>query len=74
MTSSTTRSGLSLAARRSGLVAVRGGVHVEAREPQARREQLADVRLVVDDEQACLGSLGHRASVARNAGNRLTTR
>ena len=44
----------------------RGGGHVEPGVAQGRREQLADVGLVLDDEQAGFGSLGrHALSVTR---------
>ena len=39
-----------------------GGVHLEAGEAQGGRQQLADVRLVVDDEEPCLGGLGGHGS------------
>ena len=50
--------GLDLAREAQRGASVGGGVDLEAREPQGGRQQLADVRLVVDDEQTCLGRAG----------------
>jgi hypothetical protein len=46
------------------LLAVGGRGHLEARVAQARGEQLADVRLVVDHEQPCLRRRAGRRLVA----------
>ena len=51
MMSSTTRSGRSLRTLSSASPPAGGRGHREAGEPQARRQQLADVRLVVDNKQ-----------------------
>src|SRR5690606_11973143 len=57
-----------LAGEAQGGGAVGGDVDLEAREPQRGGEELADVRLVVDDQEPRLGSdrtSNHESSMAR---------
>ena len=61
--------GLVLAGQLEGVGARRGGGDVEAGVAQRGREQLADVGLVLDDEQGGLGRLGvHAPSLPRSLG------
>ena len=63
--------GLDLAGEAQRGAAVGGREHLEAGEPQGGREQLADVRLVVDDEQTCLRGCRQSSSLRPDPGSSL---